>query len=114
MMLSFCWEGFEPSQPVKDDLDRIEALWSLARSRHGIGGPWLFGDYSLADVFYAPVVMRMTAYGLPVSGSSRAYVDAHLNDPAFLAWRKAAMEEVHEPFPYQRPLTRKPWPGDTN
>ena len=114
MMLSFCWEGFEVSQAVRDDLQRIEDLWSLARSRHGADGPWLFGAYSLADVFYAPVAMRITAYGLSVSDQSRAYVDAHLNDPAFVAWRQAAMEEVHDPFPYQQPLARRPWPGDAN
>ncbi|EBA12296.1 glutathione S-transferase [Roseobacter sp. CCS2] len=114
MMLNFCWQEFEVSQAVQQDLHRIEELWSLARTRHGSDGPWLFGAYSLADVFYAPVAMRMTAYGLPVSDASRAYVDAHLNDAAFLAWRKAAMKEVHEPFPYQLPLERKPWPGDRN
>ncbi len=112
MMLSFCWQGFETSQAVKDDLERIETLWSLARSRHGASGPWLFGDYSLADVFYAPVAMRITAYDLPVSAEAKAYVAAHLTDPAFLAWRKAATEESYDPFPYQLPLPQQPWPGD--
>ncbi|WP_340423982.1 hypothetical protein [Yoonia sp. GPGPB17] len=114
MMLSFCWEGFEASQAVQDDLLRIEDLWSLARARHGANGPWLFGEYSLADVFYAPVAMRITAYKLSVSDESQAYVSAHLSDPAFLAWRKAAMEDVYEPFPYELPLARSSWPGDTN
>ncbi|PJI85304.1 glutathione S-transferase [Yoonia maricola] len=115
MMLGFCWDGFTPTQAVKDDLQRIEELWHLARARHGVNDPWLFGDYSLADAFYAPVAMRITAYNLQVSDQSRAYVDTHLNDPAFLAWRKAALEEVHDPFPYQQPsLDKRPWPGDEN
>ena len=112
MMLSFAWEGFAPSDAVKDDLRRIEELWALARQRHGHDGPWLFGDYSLADVFYAPVAMRITAYDLPVSDHSRAYVAAHLSDPAFLKWRKEAMKEDHSPFPYALPLAQKPWPGE--
>jgi glutathione S-transferase len=113
MVLSFAWEGFTPSDAVKADLRRIEDLWSLARERHGQNGPWLFGNYSLADVFYAPVAMRITAYDLPVSEQSRDYVTAHLSDPAFLAWRKEALKEDHSPFPYPLPLAQKPWPGET-
>jgi glutathione S-transferase len=114
MMLGFVWQGFVPSEAVKADLCRIEDLWSLARTRHGQNGPWLFGDYSLADVFYAPVAMRITAYDLPVSDESRAYVAAHLSDPAFLAWRQEALKETHSPFPYPLPLAQKPWPAETS
>lgn len=112
MMLAFAWEGFTPPDAVLSDLARIETLWSLARSRHGQDGPWLFGDYSIADVFYAPVAMRITAYDLPVSKAARAYVDAHLRDPAIIGWRAAAQSEQHDPWPYPMALARKPWPGD--
>jgi glutathione S-transferase len=114
MMIAFGWEGFAPSKGVLADLARIEMLWSLARSRHGSGGPWLFGEYSLVDVFYAPVAMRITAYDLPVSEAAQAYVDAHLSDPAFLKWRTEALTETYEPWPYPSPLNRKPWPGDAH
>jgi glutathione S-transferase len=112
MMLSFCWDGFAVSEAVKKDLARIEMLWELARERHGQDGPWLFGKYSLADAFYALVAMRIKAYGLPVGKVAQDYVNAHLNDPAFLEWRKIAMKEVHEPYPYDLGLGQKPWPGD--
>jgi len=114
MMIRFGWNGFEPSQAVRDDLQRIEQLWSLARERHGAGGPWLFGRYSLVDAFYAPVAMRITAYDLPVSDQAKTYVAAHLSDAAFLSWRKDALEEVHEPWPYPSDLPHTLWPGDTN
>lgn len=114
MMLAFCWEGFVPSEAVLKDLKRIEELWSLARTRHGEDGPWLFGQYSIADAFFAPVAMRITAYGLPVSAESQAYVDAHLADPAFEAWRAEGLKITYEPWPYPMPLARKPWPGDPN
>ncbi|MEO1641019.1 MAG: glutathione S-transferase [Pseudomonadota bacterium] len=113
MVLAFCWEGFEPSEALLADLARIETLWSLARQRHGQRGPWLFGDYTLADVFYAPVAMRITAYGLPVSDAAKAYVAAHLADPAFQAWRAEGLKTSYEPWPYPLDLPRKPWPGDT-
>ena len=112
-MITHVWEGFEPSDAVRADLARIEQLWALARERHGENGPWLFGDYSLADVFYAPVALRMTAFDLPISGDAQAYVDAHLNDPAFLAWREASKSEIYDPWPYPMDLGRKPWPGDS-
>ena len=112
-MITHVWEGFEPSDAVRADLARIEQLWALARERHGKNGPWLFGDYSLADVFYAPVALRMTAFDLPISRDAQAYVDAHLNDPAFLAWREASKSEIYDPWPYPMDLGRKPWPGDS-
>jgi glutathione S-transferase len=109
-MISHVWDGFSPSDAVLADLARIEELWALARARHGADSPWLFGEYTLADVFYAPVAMRITTYGLPVSSAAQAYVDAHLRDRAFLDWRKAAMDEVHDPWPYPMDLPRKDWP----
>lgn len=111
MMLSFCWDGFKPSDAVMADLARIEMLWGLAMRRHGGKGPWLFGEYSLADVFYAPVAMRITAYGLPISAQSQAYVQMHLQDPAFVKWRELAMQETHAPYPYALDLPQKDWPA---
>ncbi|SFR46547.1 glutathione S-transferase [Yoonia tamlensis] len=113
-MITHVWEGFKPSDAVLSDLARIEELWALARSRHGQNGPWLFGEYSLADVFYAPVALRITAYDLPVSADAQNYVNAHLSDPAFLAWREASKSETYEPWPYPMDLGRKPWPGDVS
>ena len=112
MMLAFCWDGFQAGPDVHKDLARIEELWSLARERYGSKGPWLFGNYTLADVFYAPVAMRITAYDLPVSSSARAYVDAHLSDPSLLHWRSEGLKKTYDPWPYPQDLPRKPWPGD--
>lgn len=111
-ILSHVWDGFKPSDAVMADVVRIEYLWSLARARHGQGGPWLFGKYCLADIFYAPVACRMVTYRLPISDATRAYVDAHLADPAFLEWRGDALAEKHDPFPYHMSYRRLPWPGD--
>ncbi|WP_108813811.1 glutathione S-transferase [Loktanella sp. Alg231-35] len=114
MMLAFCWDGFPASDAVKADLSRIEQLWSLARKRHGAGGRWLFGDYSLADVFYAPVAMRITAYDLSLGEDAERYVQAHLEDPAIRGWRAEAVKDSYEPWPYPQDLPRKLWPGDAH
>ncbi|QYX57635.1 glutathione S-transferase [Roseovarius sp. SCSIO 43702] len=111
MQLAHAWEGFTPSAAVRADLDRIEALWSLARTRHGSDGPWLFGRYSLADAFYAPVAARIAGYGLPVGETARAYVAATLAQPLFRQWRAMGLLQRYDPMPYAQDLPPAPWPG---
>ncbi|MEO0370994.1 MAG: glutathione S-transferase [Pseudomonadota bacterium] len=110
MQLSHQIKGFEPSDALLADLARIEELWSLAKSRHGADGPWLFGQYSLADVFYAPVAARVAGYDLPVSNAARAYVSQHLTDPDFRAWRAEGLKVTYDPFPYDPGLPSVHWP----
>ncbi len=113
MNLRTSWVDFPVSDAVKSDLTRIETLWSEARSKFGSGGPWLFGKYSLADVFYAPIAARIAGYGLPVSAAAQSYVDAHLADPLFRQWRAMGATVSYAPMPYTQPLETRPWPGPT-
>jgi glutathione S-transferase len=110
MQLIHQYQNFTPSDKVLADLARIETLWSLARDTFGTDTPWLFGDYSLADVFYAPVAARVAGYGLPVSKAAQAYVMAHLNDPAFQKWRAEGAKKYYDPVPYAMDLKTGPWP----
>lgn len=112
MNLSHQWQGFDPSDAVKADLDRIEQLWAVARDKAG-NGLWLLGDYSLADVFYAPVAARIAGYGLPVSAAAQAYVQAHLADQSFRQWRALGLTQKITPAPYALPLEQRPWPVPT-
>ena len=109
--LNNTWEGFNPSEAVLADIARIEELWALARERHGTDGPWLFGAYSLADVFYAPVACRITTSGLPVSAAAQAYVDLQLVDPALRRWRAMGQTRSYTPFPYMHGDQMAAWPG---
>lgn len=111
MQLLHRYRAFPVSAPVRADLDRIEALWALARSRHGNDGPWLFGRYSLADVFFAPVAARIAGYGLPVGREAASYVGAQLDDPAFREWRAEGLKVSYDPQPYALDLPTDPWPG---
>ncbi|HUQ09175.1 MAG TPA: glutathione S-transferase family protein [Steroidobacteraceae bacterium] len=75
------------------DISRIEDLWADCRKRFGTGGPWLFGEYSVADAMYAPVVLRLRTYGAHLRASSAEYsatvlADAHMHD-----WLTAAEAE---------------------
>ncbi|MEE9387014.1 MAG: glutathione S-transferase [Paracoccaceae bacterium] len=113
MQLIYQHQGFVVSPQVQADLDRLQELWALARARHGQSGPWLFGDYCLADAFFAPVAARIAGYGLAVNDAAAAYVDAHLNDTAFRQWRAMAATKTYDPMPYALDLPNVGWPGPT-
>ncbi|MEM8978793.1 MAG: glutathione S-transferase [Pseudomonadota bacterium] len=109
MNLRTSWQGFEVAPDVRADLERIEALWDYAFEDRRDG--WLFGDYSLADVFYAPIAARIAGYGLPVGLRAQAYVDRHLANPLFRQWR-AMGETVNYDFEhYAQAVPKSPWPG---
>jgi glutathione S-transferase len=76
---------------VRDDLARVDALWSqqLASS----GGPFLFGAFGIADAYYAPVVARIRTYGLPLSAAARAYSERVWAAPGVAAWVADALAE---------------------
>ncbi|MEL7097218.1 MAG: glutathione S-transferase [Pseudomonadota bacterium] len=109
MQLFRVWDGFEPSDAVKADIARIEALWAHA-AHFKSDGDWLFGAYSLADVFYAPVAARIIGYDLPVSDSVRAYALQSLAHPSVRKWRAEAVEVPYDPMPYDLGLPSRDWP----
>ena len=78
---------------VLANVKRIDAIWSDCRARFGQGGPFLFGPFGAADAMYAPVVARFHNYGLPVTATARAYMDAVMDTPAWREWYDAAMKE---------------------
>ena len=110
MQLQHVNKGYVPSDALRADLKRLEELWDHARSFSDGTGPWLFGRYSLADVFYAPVAARITGYDLPVSEHARAYCTTTISDPAFKAWRAEGLKVTYDPFPYDMGVPTAPWP----
>lgn len=109
MNLEYAYSDFPVNDALAADLKRLEQIWSLALGR--TDGPWLCGDYSAADVFFAPVATRIATYGLPVSKQSQDYVDAHLNDGAFRRWRAMGKAQNYVQEVYQLPYSRTTWPG---
>jgi glutathione S-transferase len=84
-------EGRAPG--VDEDISRVTQLWRECRERHGKGGPFLFGAFSIADAFYAPVVTRFVTYGVELDAVCGAYRDAVLALPAMRAWTEASQGE---------------------
>jgi glutathione S-transferase len=111
MNLFTAYRGFVPSDAVRADLARLDAIWAHARSAFCGDGPWLCGRYSVADAFYAPVATRIATYGLPVTPDAQAYVAAHLADPAFRTWRAEALATGTLLPWYRMALDEAPWPG---
>ncbi len=82
-----------PSAAVQENLTRITALWTEARTRFGAGGPFLFGEFGAADIMFAPVIYRIHGYSLPVEGIARDYVETMLVHPWMVEWVEGARTE---------------------
>jgi glutathione S-transferase len=78
------------------DAARVMDIWRECRARAS-GGPFLFGAFSIADAFYAPVTTRFTTYAVPLDATCQAYVDAIAALPSFQAWRDDATREEELP-----------------
>ena len=76
---------------VRKDLARIIEIWSDLLERHG--GPLLFGDFSIADAYFAPVCQRIRTYQLPVPPHIAAYIQRVQALPGVQAWVQGALAE---------------------
>jgi glutathione S-transferase len=79
---------------VQADIERMLALWSECRAAATETGPYLFGRATLADVFFAPIAVRLRTYQVKLPAIDEAYVDTIYQWPAFKAWQKAGLEEI--------------------
>jgi len=79
------------------DINRVGEIWREARERWGrkAGGPFLFGNFTVADAMYTPVVTRFRTYGADVDALCQDYMQAILDDPDFRAWE--AQAEIDPP-----------------
>jgi glutathione S-transferase len=76
---------------ARADVARVIQLWQEALAESG--GPFLFGDYSIADAYFAPVVTRLRTYALPVPADVAAYMERALAAKGTAAWIRDALEE---------------------
>ncbi len=75
------------------DINRILVLWAQARARHGGSGPFLFGEWSAADMMYAPVVTRVLTYSIPVPPFARQSLSDVLRHSHVAEWIDSAQDE---------------------
>ena len=83
---------------VLEEIAHITASWKRTRAGFGSGGPFLFGTWSLADCFYAPVIARLRTYTVPLDAEAKAYSEAVWGQPDVREWVEAAkVEPMNEP-----------------
>jgi glutathione S-transferase len=79
------------SEATETDIRRLVALWTSLRGRFEGRGPYLLGEWSIADAFFTPVATRFRSYGVRLSdygdrGAAGTYAEALLESPEFKAW----------------------------
>ena len=103
------YPGKGMSPEVAKDIERISALWTAARAEFGHGGPYLFGAFSAADGYFAPIATRLVTYDVKISGEARNFQQALLEAPAVREWSAEGIKEtefVAEDEPYATPPNR--------
>jgi glutathione S-transferase len=83
-----------PDDAARRDILRVQAIWTECRERWGAAGPWLFGEFTIADAFYAPVASRFATYDVPLEPVPAAYRDTVLGSAAYREWTAAARLET--------------------
>ncbi len=90
---------------VRADVERIVGMWSELLKAHG--GPMLFGEFSIADAYFAPVCMRLKTYALPVPQAITGYINRVAALPGVKAWIDGGLAEkdfldFEEPYRLKR------------
>jgi len=78
---------------LEADIARIKSIWRELRKQYASAGPWLFGQYSIADGMFAPVVFRFLTYGVTEQGAVDEYLQTVSRDPLIRDWIAASAKE---------------------
>lgn len=83
----------ELTAEASSDVARLQEAFAQARREWGVGGPFLFGEFSAADAMFAPVVSRFHAYDVAVTAGTRGYMETMMALPAWQEWEAQAQAE---------------------
>jgi glutathione S-transferase len=86
--------GFKVWAGAQADIERVAAIWRECLARYG--GPYLFGELSMADAMYAPVATRFLTYDVKLDRECAAYTRAIMSWPAMVQWVADAKAEPAE------------------
>jgi glutathione S-transferase len=92
-------KGMTPK--VAEDIERITTIWQDCRQQFGTGGDLLFGQFTIADAMFAPVVLRFITYGVQLDAIAAAYVEAIHTLPAMQEWIRAGIQEPERMAEYE-------------
>ena len=92
------------SDTLRSEVERVQEIFTTCLAKSG--GPYLFGDFSIADAIYAPVVMRFRSYGVRLNATCDTYRETVLHNPAVARWISDALAEA-ETIPEYEAESRK-------
>ena len=88
------YPGKGMNENTRRDIDRVLEIWTTCREKFGKGGAMLFGRFSVADAYFAPVVMRFRTYAVELPPVARAYSDAVQALKSVREWMDGARKET--------------------
>jgi glutathione S-transferase len=94
MNLKRLHKGYKIWSNARADIDRITTIWHDCLATYG--GPYLFGERSIADAMYAPVATRFRTYDVTLDPTAQAYCHAILSMSEFKEWDAAAKLEPED------------------
>lgn len=80
--------GPDLDEAMQAEIDRVLAIWTDCRAKSDQDGRFLFGAWSAADAFYAPVVTRFRTYGYDLTGAAADYADA--------VWESGLLQQLRQ------------------
>jgi glutathione S-transferase len=87
-------EAFKMFSGARPDVERIKAIWTECLDTYG--GPYLFGDLTMADAMYAPVCTRFRTYAVELEPDLAAYCETIFAWPLMQEWTEGALAEPEE------------------
>lgn len=89
MDLSLAPYTLELTPATQEDVRKLVRLFGEVHGRFGSGGPFLLGQWSIADAFWTPIATRFRTYGI-MAPELAAYHSLLLAQPEFLEWERSA------------------------
>jgi len=89
------------SQELRTDITRVCDIWQYCRKQHSNSGRFLFGEFSIADAMYAPIVLRFNSYGIKVGNIEKEYMDNMLSIPSLQKWIAEGIQEKEHLVEYE-------------
>lgn len=86
----------KPTDELRDEVARIDAIWSCCRRRYGENGNYLFGRFSIADCFMAPMAIAFESYGAELSTEANTYMQVLLDNPFVQKWKLLGQQEERD------------------
>lgn len=89
------YDGKGRTTEAQADIGRISEIWEDCLAQYG-HHQFLFGDFCIADAYFAPVVMRFKTYGVHLAPALQAYMERVINHPTVARWMREALQETEK------------------